>query len=204
MKPDDFDTNLSILELPSLLTQLFERANRPLLPGATQPVRLFVRYLRRKSGRGLAVIYSVGEVQSMGNRATSHKAPGNNPYRSVSLTLDEKALDGAHIRFSAAQANLTALEAQPSGVLCATEIGLSVQAFPADSHLPALAADRRRVHPSVPRGLPHSRPVHGRGRPRPVWPRRLPGGHGRGRSGGVGSPARDPPAALNFDFAGPA
>ncbi|GAC1345094.1 MAG: hypothetical protein NVSMB27_06860 [Ktedonobacteraceae bacterium] len=137
MKPDDFDTNLSISELPSILVQLFERAHRPLLPGATQPVRLFVRYLRRKPGRGLAIIYTVDEVQSMGNRATSHKVPGNNPYRSVSLTLDEKALDGAHIRFGAAQA---ALEVQPSGELCATEIGLSVQAFPADSQLPALVA----------------------------------------------------------------
>src|SRR5712692_361510 len=110
MKLDNFDTNLSILELPSVLMQLFKRANRPLLPGATQPLRLFVRYLRRKPGRGLAIIYTVDEVQSMGNRATSHKAPGNNPNRSVSLTLDEKALDGAHIRFGAAQAAQAALE----------------------------------------------------------------------------------------------
>jgi len=140
MKLDNFDTNLSILELPSVLMQLFKRANRPLLPGATQPLRLFVRYLRRKPGRGLAVIYTVDEVQSVGNRTPSRKASGNDPHRSVSLTLDEKALDGAHIRFSATQADQAPLEVQPSGVLCASELGLSVQAFPADSHLSALAA----------------------------------------------------------------
>jgi hypothetical protein len=55
------------------------------------------------------------------------------------LTLDEKALDGAHIRFSTAQAQQAKLEIQPSGVLSADDLGLSVQAFPADASLPALA-----------------------------------------------------------------
>src|SRR5205085_4862013 len=64
----------------------------------------------------------------------------NDPNRSVSLTLDEKALDGAHIRFSAADAQQAAVEVQASGVLRAEDLGLSVQAFPADGSLPALAA----------------------------------------------------------------
>ena len=93
------DTNLSILELPSILTHLFERAHRPLLPGAQGPLGLFVRYLRRKPGRGLAVIYSVDEIRRAGRKTHT-----NDPNRAVSLTLDEQALEGAHIRFSAAQA----------------------------------------------------------------------------------------------------
>src|SRR5437763_802361 len=127
--------SLSILELPSIVTLLFERAHRPLLPGAQGPLGLFVRYLRRKPARGLAVIYSVDEVKRVGGRGNA-----NDPNRSVSLTLDEKALDGPHIRFSAADAQQAPVEVQPSGVLRAEDLGLSVQAFPADSSLPALAA----------------------------------------------------------------
>ena len=53
---------VSVSELPSLLIELFERAAYPLLPGAQGPVKLLVRYLRRKPGRGLVVIYSVDEA----------------------------------------------------------------------------------------------------------------------------------------------
>src|SRR5437868_11594299 len=93
------DAGLSILDLPNIVTLLFERAHRPLLPGAKGPLGLFVRYLRRKPARGLAVIYSVDEIKRVGGGGHA-----SDPNRSVSLTLDEKALDGAHIRFSAAEA----------------------------------------------------------------------------------------------------
>lgn len=126
------DATLSILELPSVLTDLFERAQRPLLPGSQGPLGLFVRYFRRKSGRGLAVIYAVDELGS--------KTHAHDPKRAVSLTLDEQALDGAHIRFTATQAHAAPVEVQPSGVLRASTLGISVQAFPADGGLPALAA----------------------------------------------------------------
>ncbi len=128
------NTGVSILDLPSILTLLFERAGRPLLPGVAATPGLFVRYLRRKPARGLAVIYAVDEV---GKRKSEQ---ARDPRRAVSLTLDEQALDGAVIQFSEAQARETALEAQPTGVLRAEAIGLSVQAFPADNGLPALAA----------------------------------------------------------------
>src|SRR2546425_6289947 len=124
--------SLSILELPSIVTLLFERTHRPLLPGSQGPLGLFVRYLRRKSGRGLAVIYAVDKLDS--------KTHAHDPKRAVSLTLDEQALDGAHIRFTAAQAHAAPVEVQPSGVLHANTLGISVQAFPADGGLPALAA----------------------------------------------------------------
>src|SRR6266496_5685345 len=128
------DASLSILDLPNIVTLLYQRAHRTLLPGAQKPLGLFVRYLRRKPARGLAVIYSVDEI------GHANKVHSNDPNRSVSLTLDEQALDGAHIRFTEAQAREAPLEVQATGVLHAKDIGLSVQAFPADSSLPALAA----------------------------------------------------------------
>ncbi len=134
MNQNDRDINVSIEELPAIVKLVFERANRSLLPGAQKPLGLFVRYLRRKPGRGLAVIYAVGELGKIDNLAA------HDPNRAVSLTLDEYALDGARIRFSHAQVQQAELEVQPSGVLQANEIGLSVQAFPADGGLPTLAA----------------------------------------------------------------
>lgn len=129
------DDALSIMQLPSILTLLFKRAQRPLLAEAQGPIGLFVRYLRRKPERGLAVIYSVDEIRTSGKATRT-----NDPNRSVSLTLDEQALQGAHILFTASQAQQAPLTIQPAGVLRVEDLGLSVQAFPADSSLPALAA----------------------------------------------------------------
>jgi len=138
MSQNTSNTYISILELPSIVRLIFERAQRSLLPEASGPVGLFVRYLRRKPKRGLAVIYHVDELQS------SRDAPvlqhTSNPNRSVSLTLDEEALDGPQIRFSGAQVRQSAVKVEPSGVLRVPELGISVQAFPADASLPALAA----------------------------------------------------------------
>lgn len=133
MSQDVRDATVSIEELPTIVKLLFEHTHRPLLPGAQKPLGLFVRYLRRKPGRGLAVIYNVDEIDNA-DRWAAH-----DPHRSVSLTLDEKALDGPRIRFTPEQAQDATLEVQTSGVLHARGIGLSVQAFPADASLPALA-----------------------------------------------------------------
>ncbi|HXX77305.1 MAG TPA: phosphotransferase [Ktedonobacteraceae bacterium] len=130
----DINTNLSILDLPNIVTLLYQRANQSLLPDAQATPGLFVRHLRRKPARGLAIIYTVDEL------GRAYKAHSNAPDRYVSLTLDEQALDGAHIRFTKAQAEQVPIEVQETGVLRAEEIGLSVQAFPADNSLPALAA----------------------------------------------------------------
>jgi hypothetical protein len=130
LKSEDY--NLSFLVLPSVLTHLFARAEQPLLPEAPGPLGLFARYLRRKPGRGLAVIYTVDEVRS----SRTHT---NDPHHSVSLTLDEQALDGARIRFNTAQTEQASFEVLPSGVLRAPDLGISVQKFPADANLPALA-----------------------------------------------------------------
>jgi hypothetical protein len=137
MNTANTDTNVSILGLPALLTRLFERAERPLLSESGGQTGLFIRYLRRKPARGLAVIYMVDEIRPTGSRT---KPQGKHVSRSVSLTLDEKALNGAAIRFNASQVEQATLEVLPSGVLQTAELGLAVQAFPADNALPALAA----------------------------------------------------------------
>jgi len=128
------DARLSITDLPLVLTQLFERAQQPLLPDSQGQPGLFVRYLRRKPGRGLAVIYTVDQINA------PRKARINDPKRAVSFTLDEQALSGAHICFNAQQASQASLEILPSGVLYVPQLGIAVQKFPADATLPALAA----------------------------------------------------------------
>src|SRR5215472_8549983 len=107
----DINTNVSILDLPNIVTLLYQRANRSLLPDAQATPGLFVRYLRRKPARGLAIIYTVDELDH------ANKSHSNSPDRSVSLTLDEQALDGARIRFTKTQAEQVPIEVQGTGVL---------------------------------------------------------------------------------------
>src|SRR2546427_10371393 len=88
---------LSIQELPSVVVQLFERARQPLLPGTQGQGGLFVRYLRRKPGRGLAVVSTASPLNS------PRGARSRTPERWVSLRLAEGALAGTRLRFAARQ-----------------------------------------------------------------------------------------------------
>lgn len=124
---------VSIQEFPSIVVQLFERAPQPLLAGVQGQLGLSVRYLRRKPGRGLAVIYAASAPNASRGRR------GSTPERWVSVTLGEAALAGTQIRFAARQAQEAALEVQAPGILQVADLGLLVQAFPADDGLPALA-----------------------------------------------------------------
>jgi hypothetical protein len=125
--------HVAITDLPSILINLFERGQHPLLPESQGPLGLFVRYLRRKPQRGLAIIYAVDEIHPAKHVRT------NNPTRSVSLTIDEEALDGASIRFNQTQIPQAHLDILPSGVLHLPELYLFAQKFPADAHLTTLA-----------------------------------------------------------------
>src|SRR2546429_8430635 len=112
---------VSIIDLPTVLIRLFERAQRQLLPDASAgQIGLFVRYLRRKADRGLAVIYSVDTLHS------SQKTRSNAPERAVSLTVGEQALNGAQICFTLSQVEEAQLELLASGVLRAASLDLSV------------------------------------------------------------------------------
>lgn len=133
MSNDYPETSLSIMQLPDIVTHLIEKANQPLFAGVKTPMMLSVRYLRRKPGRGLAVIYAVNE-EKQGKASREH-----NPYHTLSLTLNEQGLEGSRIRFTQAEAQQAVFSIQPSGVLWAENLGLAVQPFPADDNLPALA-----------------------------------------------------------------
>lgn len=117
--PEKTATGLSIIELPELVLQMYRRVQ----PDAMPANQLFIRYLRRKAGRGLAIIFST-EVASVD--------------RNISLTLDEQALEGPRIRFTREQVDQARIEVLPSGVLRAPELGLTIQAFPNDEALPTL------------------------------------------------------------------
>lgn len=137
---------LSIQELSSIVAQLFERTDQPLLAGVQGQLGLFVRYLRRKPGRGLTIIYNAGALDaSRGTRS-------NTPEHWVSLALGEEALAGSRIRFAPRQAQEAALVVQPPGILQVADLGLVVQTFPADHGLPTLAAscDATRHGPLFP------------------------------------------------------
>ncbi|HEY0754713.1 MAG TPA: phosphotransferase [Ktedonobacteraceae bacterium] len=126
-------SHLTIQDLPQIVHELFAFTRHELLPGSTRPADLFVRYLRRKPGRGLAVIYDASERLPRQQRSAA-------VHRAISLTLGEQALAGSSIRITAAQAHATALTQDPAGMVQAPELDLSLQAFPADSSLPKLAA----------------------------------------------------------------
>lgn len=126
-------SHLTIQELPLVVRDLFRLANHELLPGTRRPSDLFVRYLRRKSGRGLAVIYDACELLPRHQRKSA-------VHRTISLTLDEQALAGSTIRITPEQARNAALEQTSSGIVQALDLGMALQAFPADSGLPTLAA----------------------------------------------------------------
>jgi Phosphotransferase enzyme family len=140
VKDHDPAAPLSIAELLSAATSLFERAQGPLLPGPPGPRGLHVRRLRREPGRGLSVTYAVDALPASGQPRVSPRPYPGRHNRLVSLMLDEQALDGTGIRFSARQVQQAPVEVQVAGVVRARDLGLSVQAFPADGGLPALAA----------------------------------------------------------------
>jgi hypothetical protein len=126
------DDSLSILKLPDIVMHLLEKAASPFLDELHGPVRPLVRYLRRKPGRGLAVIYTLDELKRHRKRSST------NLFHSVGLTLGEQALKGTSIRFSETQIQQAALAIPSSGILHAKEIDLVLQVFPADEPMPAL------------------------------------------------------------------
>lgn len=127
------DAHLSIQELPQTVRDILVRAQQPPLPETAQRWGLFVRYLRRKPERGLAVIYDACELRPHHQRASALR-------RTISLTIAETALHGSAIAITSTQAHTAPLATQTEGIVQAEELGLALQAFPADNSLPHLAA----------------------------------------------------------------
>src|SRR5260370_15489292 len=95
MSQNTSNTDVSILELPNMVRLIFERAQRSLLPEASGPVGLFVRYLRRKPKRGLAVIYHADELQA--SRAAPALQHTSNPNPSVLPAPHQREPNGPQI-----------------------------------------------------------------------------------------------------------
>jgi len=132
----DAGRSLSMPDLPWVITSLFDRGRRPLVPGAPGPLHLRLRYLRRKPGRGLVVTYQVGLRRSGHLSRWARFAPTG----LVSLALDEPALDGSRIHITKDQVAGALVEVEASGTLRVRDLGLVVQAFPQDGNLSTLAA----------------------------------------------------------------
>ncbi len=124
------DRSLTISELPAIARRLFAHTNTPLQEEPNKHAAFFIRYLRRKPERGLAIIYTVTATNKR------QHAPSN----TVSLTLDERALHGSRILFDTQQVQDAPCTQLPSGVLHVPTLGLALQTFPADHTLPALTA----------------------------------------------------------------
>jgi len=81
----DAKTSRSLRGLSSIVVELLERAPEPLRPGIEGRVGLFPRYVRRKPGRGLAIIYNASALNS------SRRGRRTTPERWVTLTLGERS-----------------------------------------------------------------------------------------------------------------
>src|SRR5256884_6011592 len=98
---------------------------------------LSIRYLRRKPGRGLVIVYAAGAL-------TAGSAPhGRDPHRWLTVVVDEAALVGTRLRFSTEQLQQARVETPAPGVLTIPTLALAVQVFPADNALPTLATSLR-------------------------------------------------------------
>ena len=124
---------VAIRDLPAIVVKLLERAPPQLFSGVHGQLNLFVRYMRSKPGRGLAITYSAGTLNGPRAKRT------NISDRLVTVSLPEALPAGTQIRFPARPFQDAALEVPEPGILT-TDAGLVVQVFPADHGLPALAA----------------------------------------------------------------
>src|SRR5207245_9388496 len=94
----DRDGGLSLRELPCIVVDLLERARQPLLSGVDGRLGLFVRYLRRKPGRGLTVIFDASRL------AARRAAPRSSPASCRSPALGQPAPGGARVALAPRQA----------------------------------------------------------------------------------------------------
>jgi hypothetical protein len=117
----DAKATLVTADLPAIVNSLVSRSD-----GSPPKLNLHLSYLRRKPGRGLVAMY---RVQDAGNLA---------PF--VHLAVAERALDGSRVGISREQLEQTdSLSGRWPGPITDADLGITLQAFPADADLPALA-----------------------------------------------------------------
>jgi hypothetical protein len=117
----------SIDELPGLVAAIIDRA------GAPGPGRLALRYLRRKPGRGLIAVYAL---------------PAGGPPLAC-LRVAESAMVAAGVRLGAGTLTEADVTGTWPGVVQVPAVGVTLQAYPEDADLPALA----EIHAVEPGGV---------------------------------------------------
>src|ERR1043166_9534380 len=83
---------VAIRDLPAIVVKLLERAPPQLLSGVRGQLNRFVRYIRSKPGRGLAITYSAGTLNGPRAKRT------NSSDRLVTVSLPEALPAGTQIR----------------------------------------------------------------------------------------------------------
>src|SRR5690348_16212137 len=106
MRPDEELGQVSIEHLSLLVALLLKRAGYSLGWETERPPRLSPRYLRRKPGRGLVVLYQLHVSQ----RSDAH---GGHPF--IGLTIEEQAIQGTSLSFTLAQTQQSPLEITAGG-----------------------------------------------------------------------------------------
>ena len=117
---------LSVRDLPLMAAGVARRAGLPLAIGEESP-GLVIRSIRLKPGRGLTALLVRGRARSRAGAGLS------------SITVGANSLDGARLRFSLPELDRARLETPAPGIASAPGLAVSVQVFPADAGLPALA-----------------------------------------------------------------
>jgi hypothetical protein len=140
---------LTIPDLGWAAASLLERAGRPLLDGCESPVRMIVRQVRRRSGKGLAVVYDARpELPRRARRESSRyrpmaikamKAWAWGATGLVSLKVGERSLAGMRAVFGLGEVRSATVEVEASGRVSVPDLDLAVDVFPVDLEMPALA-----------------------------------------------------------------
>jgi len=131
MNQDEHRVAVSIQELPFVVVDFLERAHPRLFAGIQSPVGLFVRYLRRKPGRGLTILYQAESLnESRRNRFTI-------PQRWITVMTGQSVHAQTEVYAVPRQRQAAALDIRAPGTTVA-DAGCTVQVFPADRGLSAL------------------------------------------------------------------
>src|SRR5438105_1237187 len=131
MSQDECRAAVSIRELPFVVVDFLEHAHPRFFAGIQGPVGLFVRYLRRKPGRGLTILYQAGSVGgSRRNRLTI-------PRRWVTVMTGNRVLAETTVHSVPRRRQAAALDVRTPGTAVA-DAGVTVQVFPDDRGLLAL------------------------------------------------------------------
>ncbi|TLZ37610.1 MAG: hypothetical protein E6K24_01825 [Gammaproteobacteria bacterium] len=127
---------VGIEALPALALRVLRAALQPLPAGMADGTGLFIRYVHRKPGRGLTVTCAVGAPREPAAPGSARPAPP----RWITISIDEGALEGARIRFSAQDIQEVPPEGAVAGCVAIPSLGFAVQDFPSDRRLSSLAA----------------------------------------------------------------